>query len=229
MLNKQCPNCGSFNDEDADECYMCHKDLPGAKKHKKNKPAAPSGRFRVGPPEHMKIGEKQRPGCISVLSTLFFAVAGYFLISAFCVFAGQDAGFMHTINSSVASYFYFLAASFFSLFYDLILGWVDRNAIYVVIVLFIVSGVTLFVGWGLWNTTRWARVLFLILLGAIAVASLGLIVPNLVMNGIPIPAYLDFLPEQVKSILPIIALLLVIGASVYPFVWFASNGKYFRH
>jgi hypothetical protein len=230
MLNKQCPHCGSFNDEKADECYFCHKDLPGAKKNrKKNTDAVPNRRFRTGPPPHMKIGERERPGCVSILSTGFFIVAGYFLISAFCVFSGQDATLMATINSSIVAFFYALAAAFFSFFYGIVYGWVGRNEIYAVIVLFAVSGVTMLIGWGLWNTTRWARILFLVLLGAIAVGSLVFIVPGLVMNGIEIPQYLNFLPTQVLALLPPITVLLVIGVSVYPFIWFANNGKYFKH
>jgi hypothetical protein len=232
MLNKQCPNCGSYNDEKADECYFCHKELPGAKKHKKksaDSTAIPSTRFRAGPPPHMKIGERERPGCVAILSMAFFTVAIYFLLSAFCVFSGQDAAFIETINSSVVSFFYYLAASFFNIFYGFILGWVDRNAMLAVVVLFAISGVALLVGWGLWNTTRWARILFLILLGLLAAGSLVFVVPSLVFKGVSVPDYLRFLPEPILFLLPPVTVLLVIGVSLYPFIWFANNGKYFRH
>jgi hypothetical protein len=230
MMNKQCPQCGSFNDEHADECYYCHTVFPGAKKHapNKKKEAPPRSTF-ASPPPHMKIGERPRPGCVSVLATLFFAASIYLLMSAICRFSVLNPDFMATMTQSVLYFFFDLATRLLSPLQNQLMTWTGKNEIGVVVVLFAVGGLALFIGWGLWNTTRWARVLFMILLGAMAIGSFIYIIPGMLFSGVTIPDALLYLPAPVLSIIPILSVVLVVSASIYPFFWFASNGKYFRH
>jgi hypothetical protein len=232
MLSRQCPNCGSFNDEKAQECYFCHQDFSGGNKRKSKDSEANAGqttRYRAGPPPHMKIGQRTRPGCITLLAMGLFLIAIYFLLSAFCTFSAMDKNFVAMIYQGILGFFYDLAARLLSPFNEVIFRWVGENVMLLVATLFSIAGILLFIGWGLWNTTRWARILFMILMGATAVGSLLYFIPGLINTGISIPDYLRVLPEPILTLLPPVTILFVIGVSVFPFLWFAQNGKYFKH
>jgi hypothetical protein len=211
MLTLKCPNCGSYNDDKAYECYFCHKELPSPDGKKRKKPRDQDEKtdkivFTAPPPKKIS-----RPGCLMVYIFLLFLTGA--------------GGILYAINHAAN----LLAVSippeylvYFGYWTDFLNGLQSQDAVtlvHVVVPLF----VALFIfslAFGLFLLQRWARGAVM-LVQAILAATFALMFYKLLT--------MYYNPSNIPVEFAVVFLIILAGIflSLYGFVWFFEKSRIF--
>jgi hypothetical protein len=207
MLNIKCPECGSYNDDHAVECYFCHTPLAGSSRN--SSPMRISSGSQAGRQEtrRYRASSRKRPGCLSLLALSYIlpnalTIVGLFLLALFFLEPASFNNIINIVDPSLQTQANTLT--------------MDAMAIGILYLLCIPAGVCgfgLILGVGLWQMKNWARILMMFFQGA-----------GLLFQFAAIPIYLLSLQDY---FLPVITVVIGIIFNFIILQWFMFNRAVF--
>jgi hypothetical protein len=211
MLTEKCPNCGSYNDPSAAECYFCKKDLPSTGKGKKKKKSAPQTTGETKTTLIKPEDRVNRPGCLMLYILILF-----FFIVAMAALMINAAGGYYVINLP-GEYTYF--AGFLS---DAVAGPenADLNTLLTQVLPIFGIFLALTLALGLFMLQRWARALAMILQVLFSIAFI--VYFYVLLTRYYNPSYIT-----TEFVIVFVFTLIMILVNLYGAVWFFERSRIF--